>query len=152
MGLKLYPANVDEDTMILARALGLTNFSEFCRDALSYFISNADRELTPSEIRELSKKFAHEKRAAMLKQQQITGKTDEELAKIAELKEQRRQRILTAMKKEMDARGMYRFRRYMIDENGDYAGIQDDILEAMSKDAGIPVQLCDVLELLKAVP
>jgi hypothetical protein len=39
-----------------------------------------------------------------------------------------------------------------INPNGDYCQIQDDILEAMSKDASMPVQLCDVLEILKAVP
>lgn len=143
---------LEEEDYDLAKTLGLTNLSEFVRDSISYFISGSDRELTRSEIRELSKKFAHEKRAALMQQQQITGKTEEELAKIAELREQRRQRILSAMQKEMDRHGIQRFKRYMVDENGDYAQIQDDILEAMSKDAGIPVQLCDVLELLKAVP
>lgn len=142
---------IPADLYLEARLLGLTNLNEFVREGLQGFV---DGQVEPihDPVAARARQLAVELRAKSRQQQKITAQSEEELAKIAELKEQRRQRILTAMKKEMDSRGAYRFRRYMIDEHGDYAGIQDDILEAMSKDAGIPVQLCDVLELLKVVP
>lgn len=145
---KLHGAYLEEEEVNLAHLLGLNNLSEFFRDAISYFIAGCDRELTRSEIRELSKKFALEKRAAIERQQKITAKTAEEQAKIAELKESRKKAIFEAVRQEMDRTGMERFERYIKDAHGDYTKIQDDILTSMSKTAGFRVEQADVLAVM----
>ncbi|MDD4137948.1 MAG: hypothetical protein PHT99_08680 [Methanoregula sp.] len=136
---------LEEEDFNLARMLGLTNLSEYVRDSISYFISGCDRELTPSEIRELSKKIAIEKRAELQRQQKITGQTDEEKQAIEQARQERMDRVRASVKIEMDRIGMDRFKKYMTDTFGDYQTIQDDCLAAISKDTGFPVELADVL-------
>lgn len=136
---------LEEEDLNLARMLGLTNLSEYVRNCISYFISGCDRELAPSEIRELSKKIAIEKRAAAQKQQKITGHTEEEKQKVAELRQVRLDKIQISFKKELERIGMDRMKRYMQDVNGDYATVQDDILKAVSQDSGVAVELSDIM-------
>lgn len=143
---------LDEDALNLARTLGLENLSEFVRDSISYFISGTDRELTASEIRELAKKFAHEKRAALLKQQKISEQTDEERAKIEAYRQKQRDAIDAAVTVEMNRIGIDRFRKYLDDVTGDYATLQEDIITAVSAASGqSTVQLCDVIESFRRI-
>jgi hypothetical protein len=148
---KLYPASVEEDDMLLARTLGLTNFSEFVRDCISYFISGTDRELTRSEIRELSKKFAHEKRAALLKQQKITGQTEEDREKVKVYQQKRQDAIDAATKQEIHRITPDRFWKYLDDSTGDYHTIQEDIIRVVSERSGYPVELCDLIAAYRRV-
>jgi len=142
---------LEEEEWDLARMLGLTNLSGYVRDAISYFISASDRELTPSEVRELSKKFALEKRAALQQQQKITGITEEESRKINEAREKRAAHIREAVKLEVDRIGSDRFKRYLEDPFGDFTKIQDDIIAAVGKASGYTVELADVIAAFKEV-
>ena len=126
--------------MQLAQALGLTNLSDYVRSAISYFISGSDRELTPTEIRELSKKLALEKRAELQKQQ-----------KIEDLRAKRLAKIIESVKIESSRVGFDRFKRYLDDPHGDYVAIQDDIIAAVSNSAGFPVDLADVVKAFRQV-
>jgi hypothetical protein len=143
--------SLEEEEWDLAKTLGLVNLSEYVRDCISYFISGTDRELTPTEIRELSKKFALEKRAALLKQQKITGQTDEEKQKIEDLRAKRLAKIIESVKIESSRVGFDRFKRYLDDPHGDYVAIQDDIIAAVSNSAGFPVVLADVVQAFRQV-
>ena len=148
---KLHGVYLDEDTLNLAQTLGLPNLSEFVRDCLSYFVSGCDRELTPSEIRELSKRFAHEKRAALLSQQKLTGQTEEEKQRIEAFRAKRQAAINESVLEELHYHGQDRFQRYLDDPNGDYVRVQDQIIEAVSKASGYPVDLADIITAFKAV-
>lgn len=136
---------LEEDDITLARQLGLDNLSDYVRDCIAFFISGCDRELTRSEVREISKKIALEKRISAMKQQKITAQTEEERQKIADAQQVRRDKLMQAVKTEMDRVGADRMRRYMKDENGDYHKVQEDILLAISQKTGFPVDLADVL-------
>ena len=143
---------LDEGDWELAHQLGLENLSEFVRDCLSYFISGTDRELTPSEKREIAKNFAMAKRATFLRQQKITEQTEEEKQKLNAALQARCERIAVSMRKEMDRIGSGRFRKYFLeDEFGDFAVTTRDIITAIEKDAGIPVDHSDVVAILRGV-
>ncbi|MGA9621833.1 hypothetical protein [Methanoregula sp.] len=148
---KNHTVSLEEEDVQLAQALGLTNLSDYVRNAISYFISGSDRELTPSEIRELSKKLALEKRAELQKQQKITGQSDEEKQKIEDLRAKRLAKIIESVKIESSRVGFDRFKRYLDDPHGDYVAIQDDIIEAVSNSAGFPVDLADVVQAFRQV-
>jgi len=148
---KNHIVSLEEEEWDLAKTLGLVNLSEYVRDCISYFISGTDRELTHSEIRELSKKFALEKRAALLKQQKITGQTDEERQKIEEFKAKRMARIAEAVQTEAYQIGNERFKKYLDDPFGDYSTVQDGIIAAVSKASGYQVDLSDVITAFKTV-
>jgi hypothetical protein len=142
---------LEEEDLNLARMLGLTNLSEYVRDCISYFVSGCDRELTPSEIRELSKKIALEKRAAAQKQQKITGQMEEVRAQIEAARQKRLDSISVAVKFEVDRIGSERFAKYMEDTFGDFSTIQDDIIQVVSKTSGYPVDLADVIAAFRSV-
>jgi hypothetical protein len=142
---------LEEEDLNLARMLGLTNLSEYVRDCISYFVSGCDRELTPSEIRELSKKIALEKRVAAQKQQKITGQMEEVRAQIEAARQKRLDSISVAVKFEVDRIGSERFAKYMEDTFGDFSTIQDDIIQVVSKTSGYPVDLADVIAAFRSV-
>ena len=148
---KNHTVSLEEEDVQLAQALGLTNLSDYVRSAISYFISGSDRELTPSEIRELSKKLALEKRAELQKQQKITSQSDEEKQKIEDLRAKRLAKIIESVKIESSRVGSDRFKRYLDDPHGDYVAIQDDIIESVSNNAGFPVDLADVVQAFRQV-
>lgn len=148
---KGHMVTLEEEAYSLARDLGLENLSEFVRDAISYFISGTDRELTKSEIRELSKKFAHEKRAALLKQQRISGQTDEEKARVQEYRQKRQDAIDRATRQEVERISPDRFWKYLDDTTGDYIPLQDNIIAAVSASSGHQVDLADVIAAFRRV-
>jgi hypothetical protein len=142
---------LDEEVLIAAQLLGLDNLSEYVRDSLSYFISETGEELTKSQIREIAKKYAIMKRSAILQQQRITGRTEEEIREIERIKVKRFASIIESVKAEVDRIGPERFRKYLDDPFGDYTAIQDNIIAAVSQSSGYRVDLADVIQAFKAV-
>ena len=153
--LKIHTVNLEEETYqtaILLLGADQRKFSELVRDFLTYFVSNCDRELTTTELRTLAKKFALEKRAALMQQQKITGTSEEEQKKIDAIREKRRSAIREAVRQEVNRIGNDRFRRYFLEDHyGDYQRIQDDTIAVISKSSGQPVELSDVITAYKEV-
>ena len=136
--------HIPEDLYLLARHLGLKNLNEFVINSLQGFVDGQEDPVADT-VAHRARSIAIELRKKSMEQRKITSRTEEEIAEITRLQEQRRARIRAAIDKEILRTGEDRFRRYILDLNGDYAQIQDDMLAAISRDCGIAVELSDVL-------
>ena len=149
--MKLHSVYLDEEVFSCAQMCGLDNLSEFVREALSFFISETGEELTKSQIREISKRYALMKRTSLHQQQRITHQSEEEIQMIERVRAKRLSCIIQSVKAEVDRIGRERFKRYLDDPFGDYTSIQDDIISTVSKQSGYAVDLADVIQAFKAV-
>jgi hypothetical protein len=149
---KNHCVHLEEDIVTLAGLYGMENLSEFVRDALTYFVSENGEELTKSQIREILKRFAIQKRAKLQSQMKISQQTDEERLKIIEIQERRFKILIKSVESEAERIGIERFRKYLADEYGDYSEIQDDIMKSVSEKAGFEVQLSDIIKAFRVMP
>lgn len=138
---------IDDDVAALAKIMGITNLSETFREMLEFLVSTSGEEMTRSQIRAKLKEFADIKRASIRSQTKIVEQTEAE----KKAREKRFNRIIESVRKEFRSIGPDRFGRYMEDIDGDYADIQDDIVESVSKDSGMQVQLSDVIAAYKVL-
>lgn len=125
------------------------NVSEFCRLCLESWATSPD---DPRPLWQQASDIVEQIKKERAAQQELIRFASKEEQDRAASDKARRAIIATAISGEMERHGRERFRRYIEDPNGDYHRIQDDILQAMSRETGFAVELSDVMEIMRKIP